>query len=150
MSADPPHHAVEAHADPGLAYDGTQSPGRRRFVIAVIVLISFITFAAAAMIYLRSASISEPTAAIWLNGNESLEGVQVIVSSPDHLNVVVKLSRENDYKTPVLLHPGSYTITVVREGDVLQRQDFEVERHKGVIFDLTRIAETPPDDGSGE
>ncbi len=68
---------------------------------------------------------------------EIVPGERRVALIPD---AVARLTKDNDYVTPVLLHPGSYVMTVLRgDGQVLLRREFEVQRYRGLRFPLPKL-----------
>ena len=121
------------------------TPQRLLFARAVIILSAAITLAAFATIFYRSVTISEPTSAIVVEGDASFDGTLIFVTSTEYPSARAKLSVENNYKTPVLLHPGIYSVLITHGDRTLIRQSFRIEAHRGVGIDLLKAAaETQP------
>ena len=147
MAVDPQSHPVlspaappDAPLPPGAAVeDDPHSPGRRRFVIASITVAVALTATAVSLIYWRWLHTSEPTSAIYVEGDESWAGARVIVNTPTGSEWTEELTAENQYKTHILLNPGSYTLTIMLDDRVVRRQNFDVKRLQGWRFDLTQM-----------
>lgn len=91
------------------------------------------------LIYWRWATIHEPTTAVVIVGDVSLDGAVVAVSNSEHRRWVVELDRGNFFQSPVLLDPGKYHINVThRKHDIID-EDFTVERLRGLRFDLPSL-----------
>jgi hypothetical protein len=110
-------------------------------VVAVVVIVM-------ALVYRRSITIREPTAAVVIEGDRSLDGTKVVVTeeAPAHRSWTVLLTHDNNWKTPVLLDPGDYKITITHAGHNLRAAGFSLERYAGWNIPLpsaVRIAGNP-------
>ena len=114
------------------------TPGRGRFVRFVVVFSVALTLLAAASIFWRWASVSEPSSYIVVYGNESLNGTEILITSVGRPNLPpVTLSRENDYTAAIFLYPGSYTISIALNGEPLVRQNFVLGSRKAAWVNLS-------------
>ena len=101
-------------------------------ILFVLVMVAFV--------YVRWLSIEEPTTAILVRGDESHDGVELVVAGGGR-PVTAKLTGENGYSTPILLRPGRYTLTVSRDGLPLgRRYEFELKRYRGAVLFLSEEA----------
>ena len=135
-TAAPSNGAANGEADvpPWAAFP----PSRGRLVRFVIVFSIALTLLAAASIYWRWANVYEPTSYITVQGNESLQGTEVRVTSPDPENQLppVILSRDNNYAATIFLHPGSYTVTATLNGEQLVKAPFVISGRKVAMVNL--------------
>jgi hypothetical protein len=135
-AAAPSNGAANGEADvpPWAAFP----PSRGRLVRFVIVFSIALTLLAAASIYWRWANVAEPTSYITVQGNESLQGTVVRITSPDprYQEPIVTLSKDNDYTATIFLDPGSYTVTATLNGDQLARADFVISGRKAAMVNL--------------
>ena len=127
--------ATEANgeAPPWAAF----SPARGRFVRFVVVFSVALTLLASASIFWRWANVYEPSSYIAVYGNESFNGTQIVIRSPDHPDAMATLTPENNYATAVFLHPGSYTITATLNGQPLVQQFFVLGHRKAAWVNLS-------------
>ena len=100
------------------------SPARGRFVRAAVIFSVALTVLTAASIFWRWATVYEPSCYITVYGNESFNGTQIVIRSPDHPDAMATLTPDNNYATAIFLHPGSYTITATLNGQPLVQQFF--------------------------
>jgi len=112
----------------------------------VVVLSIALTVLAAASIYWRSANVNEPTSYITIQGNESQNGTEVVVSAHDRPNTpfVATLSKENNYTADIFLLPGSYTVTATLNGRHLARAPFVISGRKAAMLNLAAKRPAPP------
>ena len=89
------------------AQSGTKSgqiPGHTSalFVRVMICLTAILTLGMVSLVFYRSQSIIEPTAAVLVIGDASLDGARVAVLSNHNEVVASTLSDQNNYTTPIL------------------------------------------------
>jgi hypothetical protein len=127
-------------------YDAVPSPRRVMFARVVIALTAVVTLTAFALIFYRSITVSDPSSAIVIVGDASLDGAQILVTSGEFPDAHATLSAANGYQTPVLLHPGIYSVVVTHKDRVLLRRAFRLESHRGLVFplELFKAAQTQP------
>jgi hypothetical protein len=112
-------------------------PCRGRLVRFVIIFSIALTVLASASMYWRWAHVPEPTSYITVQGNESLNGTLVIVTSPDYPESMTTLTKENNYTAAIFLHPGSYTVAATLNGQPLARSPFVISGRKAAMLNLT-------------
>jgi hypothetical protein len=83
----------------------------------------------------RWATVHEPTAAVVIAGDPSLEGATIVVSGRRH-EWTVGLDPNNAWQTPVLLDPGEYHIAATHHGRIILNEAFRLDRLRGIRFDL--------------
>ena len=113
------------------------SPARGRFVRFVVVFSVALTLVASASIFWRWANVYEPSSYVAVYGNESFNGTQIIIRSPDHPDAMATLTPENNYATAIFLHPGSYTITATLNGQPLVEQFLVLGHRKAAWVNLS-------------
>lgn len=123
------------------------SPRTAWYIIAIAGLV---TLMAMAFIYYRSATVRAPTSAIIVEGDESLAGAEIIVTSVDQPAARATLNEENDYATPVLLTPGVYTVTITRNDRVLLRETLKLEQYRGRKYPLELLKAADTQSVTGE
>ncbi|MDB5353643.1 MAG: hypothetical protein JWN24_96 [Phycisphaerales bacterium] len=96
---------------------------------AVIIVVMIVV----ALVYQRSVAIHEPTSAVVIEGDRSLDGAKIVVeeNAPTHRSWTVLLNHDNHWKTPVLLDPGDYKMTVTHAGHSLFAAGFTLGRYQG-------------------
>jgi hypothetical protein len=152
--ATPPTHPPAAAADSPPEepedYDGEEwapPPHTRRrgaYIISLIALTGLVVLVMLAIIYHRWLTVEEPTTAILVEGDESVDGTIIeVVGGPKPISV--RLGKENNYMTPVLLAPGFYTVTG-RLGDlVIVRQELALKPMVGrrILLGRKLLENTP-------
>jgi hypothetical protein len=88
----------------------------------------------------RWATVHEPSAAVVVGGDPSLEGATIVVSS-GHNEWTVGLDAANSWQTPVLLDPGAYHITATHHGRNILDESFQLGRLKCIRFDLPSMVQ---------
>jgi hypothetical protein len=116
------------------------SPQRLLFARAVITLTAVVTLAAFATIIYRSVTVTEPTSAIVVEGDASFDGALILVTSTEYPAARATLTVENNYRTPVLLYPGIYTVLVMHRDRALFRDTFRIDAQRAVGIDLLKLA----------
>jgi hypothetical protein len=92
------------------------------------------------VIYVRWLTVTEPTAAIVVYGDPTIDGANVYVRAADGHDVLaapVTLDPSNDFATPVLLIPGSYTLRATLDGKTVREVKFHIGPYQGQAFFLT-------------
>ena len=138
-AAGPANAGAAPDANGDVAPWAAFTPGRGRFVRFVVVFSVALTLLAAASVFWRWASVSEPSSYIVVYGNESLNGTQIEIRAADHhaAPLIATLSRDNDYTAAIFLHPGSYTISAALNGEPLVRQNFVLGSRKAAWVNLS-------------
>jgi hypothetical protein len=109
-------------------------------VIGMIVLTGLVVLLMVSLIYYRWVTITDPTTAVIVIGDESHDGAVVKVSGNGIRTVTATLNAANQYETPILVVPGTYTVTVEQDGKVLGRWEPIVERYRGSVLYLSQRA----------
>jgi hypothetical protein len=121
------------------------TPGRRNAARAVILLSILVTLVALATIFYRSFAVIEPTSAVIVIGDPSLDGAEIVVRASDFssgsLESTATLSADNNFQTPVLLRPGVYLITITYQDRVLLKEQFSVEPYRARQYFLGLAAQ---------
>ena len=129
-----------APAEP-LDYDAPIPHTRRRSYVAAALVGLTIAFVLgmASLVYLRWLTIEEPTTAVVVRGDASHSGATVLVTG-DGTYVKVTLDEKNNFSSPVLLVPGSYTVTATLGGKILLRNDVTLKAETGLMVFLSEEA----------
>ena len=125
---------------PAAGGEPDRVPGRGMLVGVIMAGIVISTMVMVGFIWYRWSGVREPTTAVIVEGDASLDGTEITVEGergPEHTS----LNAANDYRAAVLVLPGRYWVTARREGVVLLRRQVEVERFLAVQFNLSRLAE---------
>ncbi|HEX4795904.1 MAG TPA: hypothetical protein VH370_19100 [Humisphaera sp.] len=147
MKGLPDSNLTEAgNCAPAVAYE-SQPPKRGGGTIAhgpfvhlmtgVIVLVVLVMSLA---IFKSWLTVREPTSAIVVQGDKTVDGTQIVVNNRDQ-SWTATLSAENNYVTPVLLQPGEYHLKVTWRNHVLIEQPFSVEHLQMVRFELPSVVQ---------
>ena len=113
------------------------SPERGRVVMFTIVLAAAMFVAMVAVTYYRWSTVSEPTSANVIDAGPELDGAIIHVEGigmrrPQQ----VTLSSENNFSTPIYVHPGSYTLRITQADRLLYQRQFELSSRQGIRLDL--------------
>jgi hypothetical protein len=111
-------------------------PTGKAFVLSMIGLSATLVLGMVSLVFYRSQSIVEPTAAVIVNGDPSLDGAEIRVTDGDKLVAKVALNAANQFQTPVLLQPGWYQLRVSLGDKTLLSKQFSAEKMHYVTFDL--------------
>ena len=109
---------------------------RGPFVRIMTVVIVGITLMMVSLIYWRWATVREPSTAVVIAGDSSLEGAQVTVVGEGRQLPPITLGPDNNFVTPVLLDEGQYTAQVTHDQHRILDEPFVVHRFTGVRFEL--------------
>lgn len=116
------------------------SPVLARVIVAGIVIL---VPAMVGQICFRSATFHEPTTAVVVTGDPSLDGATVDVvethRTADARSWDVTLTRDNGWRTPFILHPGDYRLRVSLDGHQVMQEDFSLDPFKGIGYDLPSL-----------
>jgi hypothetical protein len=135
QQSDPTAPVRPAH-DEGVA--GANGTHRGPLVAAILVLLIASTVVMVGFIWHRWNGVREPTTAVMLRGDETLDGAEITVSG--ERTVRATLNASNKYYVPILVDPGQYVVIVELRGTTLVRTTVEVKRFLGVEFNLSAIA----------
>jgi hypothetical protein len=106
-----------------------------RLIVSGIVIATVLMVA---LLWHNWNGVQEPTTAVIVLGDQTLDGTIVTVTGGGRV-VRAMMSPANGYNAPVLLEPGRYQVTAERDGATLLQTDVEVKRFLAVQFDLARI-----------
>jgi hypothetical protein len=104
------------------------------FVGMILALIVGSTLIMVGFIWYRWHDVREPTTAVIVEGDASLDGTVITVTG-ERL-ITTSLKESNNYIAPVLVEPGMYLVKAEHNGVVLIQKRVEVKRFLGVRFDL--------------
>ena len=108
-------------------------------IIGMIVLTALFVVGMLALIYVRWLTITEPTTAVIVQGDPSHDGATVLVAG-NYTNVTATLNEANDYAAPILVVPGTYTVTVTQNDRVIGKWDLVTEHYRGSVLYLSAEA----------
>jgi hypothetical protein len=135
----PPSAPPPTPPAPGATGDVERRSGG--FLVALIVGgVVFATVLMVSFIWYRWNGVHEPTTAVIVQGDATLDGTEITVTGgrrPEHTT----LDPGNSYRAAVLVEPGRYRVTAERKGVLLLRQNVDVKRFLAVQFDLTRMTQ---------
>ncbi len=142
----PRHESDDAGAQgserPELALGGADYPARRGALVGVIlggVIAS--ALAMATFIWYRWQAVNEPTTAVIVEGDATLDGTVITVAGARV--VTTRLSAANNYVAPVLLEPGWYLVTAKHKEHEVLHHEVEVRQFLGVRIKLADVARNP-------
>jgi hypothetical protein len=106
-----------------------RSPGRAIFVKTMVWVVVAVVLIMVTLVYYRSVTVHGPETALFVTGDRSLDGAKVVVTSLDarRRSWTVLLTRDNNWKTPVLLETGEYHVRVTHAGNEITAADFSVD-----------------------
>jgi hypothetical protein len=122
------------------------SPARLNAARLAIIASIALTLCALTLVFYRSYAVVEPTSAVIIYGDPTLDGAEIFVRpdvlSPDFPAARATLSADNNYQTPILLRPGNYWITITHKGQVrpLLQTRFTVLAYSGQQYFLGQAA----------
>jgi hypothetical protein len=102
----------------------------------MIVLTVILALGMVSLVFYRSQSVVEPTAAALVIGDVSLDGAHVTVFAGEKEIASATLSADNGYRTPILLQPGLYELQVLIRGKTLLFDRFNAPGLRCVTFAL--------------
>jgi hypothetical protein len=123
------------YLSPGFAVDPDRSPARAVLVALILTGVVLSTLAMVAFIWYRWSRVQEPTTAVIVDGDASLDGTVITVRGPRTITTSLKPS--NGFSVPILVEPGEYLVVAERDGQVILRKQVEVKRFLGVRFNLS-------------
>jgi len=106
------------------------------FIRTMIVIVVVLVVAMTAVIFWHWAIGNEPTTAILVVGDSSLDGAKVVVTGSGTPPVTVILSSENHYRTPIFRLPGQYHVVTTWHDQTLDESDLVLDRYLGKEIDL--------------
>lgn len=117
---------------------------RLAVVFCVLLMLGLMAF-----LWTRWARIQEPTTAVVVNGDPSLDGTKVAVtqleeegqSAQTSRPVEVALNRENGYRTAIFRYPGRYhvSVTAPKRQSPLWEGDVSIDRLRGWLVELPTV-----------
>jgi hypothetical protein len=122
-SSQPAAPRSSSNGGPLTRYSRLRGPFAR---IMTVVIIAFV-FAMMSLIYWRWARVHEPSTAVVVEGDQTLDGAKIEVQDNDaHWDA--NLNAGNNFSTPVLLEPGRYSIHVTHRNHQILNARFSVDR----------------------
>ena len=111
--------------------------------VAVVVTIVLV-MAMLASLWQHWAKVREPTTAIAVYGDESLDGARIVVEGADEETqrerpVQVVLSADHKYQQAIYRYPGRYRVSVTlpgRKEPIAEGTPLAIDRVHGVVLDL--------------
>jgi hypothetical protein len=135
-----PPSSASTTGSPPVGADAERKPGRGMLVGVIMAGIVISAMVMVGFIWYRWSGVREPTSAVIIDGDASLDGTTITVEG-DGGPERTALNAANGYRAAVLVEPGQYRVEAKREGVVLLRRQVEVQRFQAVQFNLGRIAE---------
>lgn len=141
-----------------LVDDGSarRAPVARGGAVArlAVVLTVCMVLAMVALIFQRWARVPEPTSAIMVYGDKSLDGAQILVESadaatqPGNAPVDVTLKEGNNFQTPVFRTPGRYhvTVTLPWRAQPVVNENVSLGHLQGAVINLPTVVTVIGDD----
>lgn len=110
-----------------------RSPARAAFAKTMVCVVVAVVLIVVTLVYYRSITIHEPTTAVVVTGDRSLDGAKIVVAEqgPKRRSWTVLLTHDNNWKTPVLLDPGEYHINITHAGNDVFAADFTLDPMQG-------------------
>lgn len=118
---------------PAVASAPARSRGRLAKLISAVL--AFYVLVMVGLIYWRWATIREPSTAVVIAGDGSLQGARILVTGRGH-QWAVELDKLNGWQSPILLDPGSYHVQVTHRNRLILDQAFQLTRAQGLRFEL--------------
>jgi len=129
---------------------GAMSTGERNvmvnatFVHVMICVTIAVVLAMTALIFYRSQTVTEPTAAIVISGDRYEVGATIAIQERDsvmgvdgHDVVKATFTDDNQFVTPILVEPGEYRVLVTAaDGEVLVDEGVAVGKWRMALVDL--------------
>jgi len=112
-----------------------QGLARGPFVRVMTIFTTVLVLAMVAIIYWRDLTIREPSSAVIVLGDQTLDGAKIDVWGENGRWEAV-VSQDTSYQTPVLLEPGQYNVRVTHKGHVILETSFSVERFRAMQYML--------------
>jgi hypothetical protein len=110
-----------------------QGLARGPFVRVMTIFTAVLVLAMMSMIYWRDLTIREPSSAVILLADQTLDGAKIDVWGESGRWEAV-ISQDTSYQTPVLLEPGQYTVRVTHKNHVILQRPFTVERFRAMQY----------------
>jgi hypothetical protein len=104
-----------------------------RIMIGVMIVLAL---GMVCLVFYRSESFVEPTAAAVVVGDQSLDGTEIAVMANGRQVVGATLNAQNRYATPLLLQPGVYQLQATHNGEELLSRTVGVANLTYVTVDL--------------
>lgn len=140
-----PHGGAPAPLPPPASQDQPAGAGgtehsTRHSVVVFLILFGLIVATGAMVVFIwhRWSRVQEPTTAVIIEGDESIEGTSITVRGMGR-QVTTTIQRSEGFVAPVLLEPGRYWVTATRDGQSILRKEVQVKRFLGVRFNLAEF-----------
>jgi hypothetical protein len=108
---------------------------------AILAAVVISTLGMVGFIWYRAYAVREPTTAIFVVGDKTLDGTVVTISGMNRDPIITTINAGNDYNLAALLEPGIYRVTASHGEQVLLLKEVEVRRFFGPRFDLTEFVQ---------
>jgi hypothetical protein len=119
--------------------DADRASGPRSFLVGLILTsVAIATLVMVSFIWYRWHGVQEPTTAIIIDGDATLDGTTISVRGGPR-SVTTSLKKSNSYSAVLLVDPGRYWVTATRDNELLLRKEVEVKRFLGVRFNLVEF-----------
>jgi hypothetical protein len=116
--------------------DADRASSRRSLLVGLILTsVGVATVGMVTFIWYRWHGVQEPTTAVIIDGDASLEGTTITVRGGPR-SVTTTLKQSNSYTAVLLVEPGRYWVNATRDGQLILRKEVEVKRFLGVRFNL--------------
>ncbi len=129
---------VRASMEQAAAANAGGERSERMPVVMIIIFLAAAMFVSmVAVIYYRWVTVSAPTSAMLLIGDESLDGAVVIVNGVGmKAPQVITLARDNGFQSPLYLHPGSYELRVMHGDREVLRRQIDMYTNRGLRLNI--------------
>jgi len=106
-------------------------------ITAALIILGLVM---AASIYWRWLTVHEPSSAVLVTGDRSLDGaiITVVDRNDESKSWYSELSHYNLWQSPLLLDPGRYSISIVHRGREILHEDFQLPELHGFEERFTR------------
>lgn len=129
-----PHSQTNAALSSGAGTISLPSPFFAWTITGGLIILGMLMVGS---IYWRWASVHEPSSAVVVVGDGSLDGATIEISDGAK-TWTNRLDRGNGWQSPLLLDPGQYKITVEHHNREIMREDFVLHRLSGFEERFTR------------
>jgi hypothetical protein len=144
-----PQPNVPQQASAADSFSERELPARGSFVRVMTAVIIALVLAAMTTIFWRSFILHEPSSAVIVVGDQTLDGAEIVVHGGTH-DLIASLDADNGFSTPILLDPGRYSMEVTLGNHVIMKTDFTVDRLRGMQYTLPCAVPIIGVSGSGD